>query len=272
MLEGKPIIKNLIWILSFLCVLFIGTLVFLSLFTRHKQDYILPDFSNLSVEEALEVAKPLQLRLEVTDSLYIPESPKGVIFRQVPPAGQHVKKNRRIELTINSLTPRQVTMPSLVGFSLRQAKAVLSSHGLQLGKLTYRPDLATNNVLAQRYKGRTVAAGRQIDVFSIIDLELGVDAEHSLAYVPFLTGKNLDAAKDILTDHSLNVGIVRYDSSVQTAADTLAARVFQQIPSYSSVPEWPLGTDVNITLTIDPSLLIVEEILPKEESSETETL
>ncbi len=271
MLENRPILKNLLWILIFLCVLFIGTLIFLSRFTRHKQDYILPDFSGLSLSEAHEVAKPLHLRLEVTDSLYIPDSPKGAIFRQVPPAGQHVKKNRRIELTINSVTPRQVIMPSLVGFSLRQAKAVLSSRGLQLGRLTYRPDMATNNVLAQRYKGRDIASGLQIDAFSDIDLELGVSVEHALAYVPSLKGKSLEAAKDIITDHCLNVGIIRYDASVQTGADTLSARVARQYPEYSSVPEWPLGTEVNITLTVDLELLKVEEF-PVEETAATDTL
>ncbi|MCZ2417583.1 MAG: PASTA domain-containing protein, partial [Burkholderiales bacterium] len=115
----------------FLVVLFLGIYTFLHLFTRHGKGLLVPDFSGLSMEEARKTARPLHLRLEVTDSLYMPELPAGVIFRQVPPPGQHVKKNRRIELTVNSLLPRQVSVPSLVGFSLRQAKAELASHGLK---------------------------------------------------------------------------------------------------------------------------------------------
>jgi beta-lactam-binding protein with PASTA domain len=256
----RPILRNLLWIFVFLVVLFLGICIFLHLFTRHGKGFLLPDFSGLTVEEAQKEAKSLHLRLEVTDSLYMPELPKGVIFRQVPPAGQHVKKNRRVELTVNSLLPRQVSMPSLVGFSLRQAKAELSSHGLKLGRLIYVPDIATNNVLEQFYKGRPITPGSSIDIYSSIDLELGVSPDRELAYIPLLKGKSLEAALDILSDHSLNVGNIRYDQTVRTAADTLAARIFRQSPGYSQRPEWPLGTPVHLTLTIDPQLLIPEEI------------
>ena len=135
----------------FLSVLFLGIYTFLHFFTRHGKGFILPDLTGLTPEEAREVVSSMDLRLEVTDSLYMPKLPKGVIFRQVPPAGQHVKKDRRVELTVNSVLPRQVSMPSLVGFSLRQAKAELASGGLKLRHLIYVPDMATNNVLEQLY-------------------------------------------------------------------------------------------------------------------------
>ena len=256
----RPILRHLLWIFVFLFVLFLGIYTFLHLFTRHGKGFILPDFSGLTLEEAQEEALSLHLRLEVTDSLYMPELPKGVIFRQVPPAGQHVKKNRRVELTVNSLLPRQVSMPSLVGFSLRQAKAELASQGLKLGHLTYVPDMATNNVLEQFYRGNTIAPGSPIDIYSSVDLKLGMSSDHQLAYIPLLKGKSLEAALDILSDHSLNIGNIRYDQTVLTAADTLAARIFRQSPGYSQQPEWPLGTPVHLTLTIDPQLLIAEEI------------
>ncbi len=191
----------------------------------------------------------------------MPELPKGVVFRQVPPAGQHVKKNRRVELTINSLLPRQIKMPSLVGYSLRQAKAELASHGLKVGRLHYVPDMATNNVLEQYFLGRPIEPGSLVDIYSSIDLQLGLSPDGELAYIPMLKGKSLETAIDIISDHSLNTGSIRYDETVQTAADTLAARVFKQTPGYSITPEWPLGTVVHLILTINPDLL-KQEALP----------
>ena len=76
----------------FLSVLFLGIYTFLHFFTRHGKGFILPDLTGLTPEEAREVVSSMDLRLEVTDSLYMPKLPKGVIFRQVPPAGQHVKE------------------------------------------------------------------------------------------------------------------------------------------------------------------------------------
>jgi len=261
----KPILRNLLWIFVFLVVLFLGIYTFLHLFTRHGKGLLVPDFSGLSMEEARKTARPLHLRLEVTDSLYMPELPAGVIFRQVPPPGQHVKKNRRIELTVNSLLPRQVSVPSLVGFSLRQAKAELASHGLKLGRLIYVPDLATNNVLEQMYQGQPLPAGAPINIYSAIDLKLGMAPGHELAYIPMLTGKSLEAALDIISDHSLNIGSIKYDGTVLTAADTLAARVFSQSPDFSHQPAYPLGTSIHLVLTINPDLLIPRDITITEE-------
>jgi beta-lactam-binding protein with PASTA domain len=261
----RPILKNLLWICIFLVVVFLGIFSFLHLFTRHQKGFTLPDFTGLTVAEAKATGTSLQLHVEVTDSLYIPELPKGVVFRQVPPAGQHVKKNRRVELTINSLLPRQIKMPSLVGYSLRQAKAELASHGLKMGRLNYVPDMATNNVLEQYFSGRPIEPGTPVDIYSSIDLQLGLSPEGDLAYIPMLKGKSLETALDILSDHSLNTGSIRYDETVLTAADTLAARVFKQTPGYSLTPEWPLGTFVHLILTTNPDLLTPEEILPSEE-------
>lgn len=188
----------------------------------------------------------------------------GITRRRCLPTGsspgRHVKKNRRVELTINSLLPRQVAVPSLVGFSLRQAKAELAAIGLKPGRLIYTPDLATNNVMQQLYQGQPIAPGAPINIYSAIDLVLGMAPGHELAYIPMLFGKSLEAALDILSDHSLNTGIITYDQSVLTAADTLAARVFRQSPDYSQHPEWPLGTAVHLTLTINPDLLIPRQI------------
>ena len=80
----RPILRNILWILVVLFVFLTGIFTFLHFFTRHGTGFILPDLSGLSLEEAQEIASPLHLRLEVTDSLYMPDLPRGVIFRQVP--------------------------------------------------------------------------------------------------------------------------------------------------------------------------------------------
>ena len=122
---------------------------FLKIGTHHGQEIEVPDFTNMSVSDASYLASDRGIRIDVTDSVYVRKMGRGLVFSQVPKAGSHVKTGRRILLTINSVSPKKTTMPDLVGFSMRQAKAELLSKGLILRKLRYVEDIATNNVLRQ---------------------------------------------------------------------------------------------------------------------------
>src|SRR5574344_851529 len=119
------LIKNALLILSILAVFFLIITLLLMLTTRHNRELTVPDFTNLSLPEAEIIADENHLRLAVTDSVFIKRMGRGLIFRQNPESGSKVKKNRRILLTINSNNPKLVQVPSLIGFSLRQAKTEL---------------------------------------------------------------------------------------------------------------------------------------------------
>jgi len=147
-------------------------------------------------------------------------------------------------------------MPSLVGYSLRQAKAELASHGLNTGKLHYVPDIATNNVLEQYHKGHPIEPGMLLDIYSSIDLKLGLSPNSEPAYVPMLKGKSLETALDILSDHSLNIGVGQIRCNRIDGGRYVGCPSFNQNPPFSLKPEWPLGTAVHLVLTINPDLLI----------------
>ena len=214
--------------------------------TQHGKSFPVPNLTALTMEEARDVAKQNHLRLEVIDSVFMPQHRRGVIVRQNPAPNERVKKNRRVLLTINSLSPRKVVVPDVVGYSLRQAKSVLQSQELTVGKLRYTPDIATNNVLRQSYNGRAIGDNLKINAGSVIDLELGL-SEGARTIIPSTIGLSAEAAKDLLLDNSLNV-LMHFDKSITNYADTLAARVYRQMPSPSSSNIWPLGTKVDVYL------------------------
>ena len=250
----KPAVKRflthfLLIIGVFLVVILISQLI-LKQFTRHGQSFIVPDFTQMTVEQARKAATAHTLKIEVLDSLYIPNQPRGAVFRQIPQAGEKVKKNRRILLTINSVLPRKQDAPSLVGFSLRQAKAELSSQNFQLGTLYYQNDFATNTVLEQRYRGALLHSGTPIDAYSVVDLVLGVNPQNNKAFVPNVVGLHFEIAKDRITDNSLNVGVVRYDETVRTSADSLSALVVRQEPAESDSFVREMGSRVNLFLSL----------------------
>ena len=130
--------KNILLIIGIIVAGYVAVVLSLQAVTRHNKELTVPDFSGMSLEEAGILAEAEGLRLDVTDSVYIRGMERGVISRQNPLPGSHVKKNRRILLVINSVLPRQSIVPSVTGYSLRQAKAELIANGLRVGRLIYQ--------------------------------------------------------------------------------------------------------------------------------------
>lgn len=248
--KDKSLLHNFIWGIVFVIAMVLVLQLLLALFTRHNKELTVPDFTALDMRTVHKVAKNLHLRVEVADSVYVKHLPLGVVFSQNPPAGSRVKKNRRIFITINSTVPRLVTVPSVIGYSLRQAAAEISSSGLTVGKLTYVSDIATNNVLRQQYKGKDIAAGKKLETESKIDLVLGLDYEDNSTDVPNLKGFTYSVAASNIIENSLNVGRVRYDESVKNYADSLHAVVYNQAPN--AAISVPMGNNVDIWLTVNP--------------------
>lgn len=167
--------KNILGAVVLFLVLAVGAGFLLKLMTNHGKEITVPDLTNMSVSEARYTAGLQNLRIEVTDSVYIRRMGRGMVYSQNPKAGSSVKKGRRIILTINSVNPKKVQMPNLVGYSMRQAKAELNSRGLNLDKLLYVEDMATNNVLRQMFRGREIEAGTMVESGADITLIVGLN-------------------------------------------------------------------------------------------------
>ncbi|MBO4558058.1 MAG: PASTA domain-containing protein [Bacteroidales bacterium] len=249
-LKDKPLLRNFLWGIGFLVAMILVLQLALTIFTRHNRELTVPDFTALDMKTVNRVAKNLHLRTEIADSVFVRHLPLGVVFSQNPVAGSRVKKNRRIFITINSTVPRMVTVPSVIGYSLRQAQAELAANGLNVGKLTYVSDIATNNVLRQQYKGKDIGSGRKVETESKIDLVLGLNSEDNTTDVPNVKGFTYSVASANLIENSLNVGKVRYDDSVKNYADSLHAVVYSQSPAAPA--HVGMGRSVDIYLTVDP--------------------
>lgn len=102
---------------------------------------------------------------------------EGTILAQEPPAGQRVKKGRKVFLTISTLVPRQVRMPQVTGdHGLRQATNILETAGLVLENVVYVESETPGQVVAQYYRNRPIKPGTMIDEGSKITLHIGAEA------------------------------------------------------------------------------------------------
>ena len=247
---GNWIVRNLLGAAVVILGLAVVSGLLLNLGTHHGKEIEVPDFTNMSVAEASAEASSVGIRIDVTDSVYVRKMGRGLVFSQLPTAGSKVKQGRRIQLTINSIKPKQVKMPDLVGFSMRQAKAELQAKGLLLGRLRYTEDIATNNVLKQLYKGREIKAGRNIDSGSEIDLVIGL-GEDNETFIPDVVGMKFMRAVDAVHDNSLNVSRLRFDKNIRTYSDSLNAVVYKQVPEPTEHMPVLMGSEITLYLSID---------------------
>lgn len=244
---GHWLVRNLMAMAILGVVLIVGAMVFLNIATQHNRELQVPDFRGMTLEQAVAAAEGAGIRVEVADSVYSQRN-RGKVKSHTPAAGVKVKKGRRVLLTVNAVNARKVTVPNLVGYSLRQAMPELEQRGLELGRLIYMDDIATNNVLRQQYRGREVSAGTLVEAESVIDLVLGLNHADSATVIPSVLGKDAKAALRTLHDSYLNVSDVIYDKGVQTWEDSLAAQVYKQEPEASDSVYVCMGTDITIYL------------------------
>lgn len=248
---GKWLVRNLAGLVLIVLGISLAAGLLLKMETRHGKEITVPDMSGMSVSEAVYKAAGENLKIEVTDSVYIRRMGRGLVYSQNPKAGSKVKKGRRILLTINSVVPKKVQMPDLVGYSMRQAKAELLSRGLNLGKLIYVEDIATNNVLRQLYGSREIKPGTQVESGASIDLVVGLDEEDNKAFVPDTKGFKYMRAVDAIHDSNLNLGKAVFDPAVKDYADSIDAVVYKQVPEASSEEPVQMGTEVTVYLSLD---------------------
>lgn len=230
-------------------LLVLGAKILLDIGTKHGKYLEVPELVGLKFEEAQQVAEQLGMRVEISDSVYS-KTGRGLVREQNPAAGKHVKDGRRVLLTMNALGVQRVPMPNLVGYSARQAVAELNSRGLVLGKFIYVGDMATNNVLKQKYRGRDVEPGDMVEAEARIDLVVGLNPSNSETLIPNVIGRRAVEASRELNDYYINVRGVRYDRSVKTLEDSLKAVVYKQSPDASELPV-KMGTDVTLYLRVE---------------------
>lgn len=254
-LSSKKFYKLLAYALGGVTVLLFLTFLILKVYTHHGQTLSVPDFKGLTMEEVYIKAKNSKMRIEVSDSVFNNNLPKGTVIEQNPVVGFKVKKNRRIFLMVNALNPEKVEMPNIVGVSHRQAEAVLKNAGLKIGRLIHIPDIAINNVLKQKFNSKEIKKGEMIPKGSKIDLVLGMGLSNQKTQIPDLENYSLEKAKNRILRSALNLGAIIYDESIETGEDSTEAKVWRQYPSFKENKLIRLGSTVDVWLTVDSAIL-----------------
>jgi len=220
-------------LIAIVLIILIVVLFFNSLdwMTHHDESIKVPAVTGKNISDATQLLESQGFGVEVQDSVYIDTVAKASVVRQSPEADAVVKKNRTVYLTINRAVAPLIDMPDLRGFSFQSAEMYLKSVGLKLGDTSYRPDIARNSVLEQRFNNQILLPGTKVHMGSPINLVLGDGIGNALMSVPDLTGMTLTDARSYLRSLNLSIGAIVPDADVQ---DRNNAYVYHQNPATES--------------------------------------
>lgn len=248
--RNSPLLMAIVEIVWVIIAVLVAAHYLLQLGTRHGARCPVPDFTGVAIGDAQHIARKHGLEIIVNDSLYVPVYDGGIVLEQNPKPAVAVKPGRKVYVTINSFAQKKVKIPYVTGYSLRQAKNNLEVAGLEIAELVYRSDMATNNVLEERFRDRVVSRGDDLEAEagSGVTLVVGISPENGSVTVPKLIGFPLKEAKSRLWEIGLNVGRVEYDKEIGVL-ERKDARVYIQSPAQNTV--LTLGQRVDLRLTLD---------------------
>lgn len=220
-------------------ILFLFFNIYLPKATNHGESITVPNLQGRSFAELENFMDEHKLRYEVNDSTFSAEFPPMTVMKQYPMAGAQVKENRKIFISLNAQNPPKVRMPNLVDGSVKNAQLVLKSFGLELGEITYEPNLAANAVLKQLVNGKPIEEGEYIAKGSKINLVVGDGKGNNSFTLDNLMGQDIETAQFNIIGTGLQVGEIHYESAPDKAPNT----VLRHIP--------PAGATVQTGETVD---------------------
>ena len=270
------IISNMIIIALFCLILVLVLNIGLKVGTRHNDTIVVPNFVGMSIDDARLVANDNDLNIVVRDSIFDVDLPGGTVVDQLPGTSDvrdvTVKPGRKIYVTINAYSRRQVDVPYVAKQTLRQALNQLERSGLTVDKLVYEADMtSTDYVEKQVVRGKEVtpSSRRTVPVGTGVTLHVTYHRNDQNTFTPRVVGLSLAKAKSTLWDHGLNVGKVVYDESVNDIIERRTARVYMQSSAIGSSQR--RGAKVDIYLSADDVLVDSLRLVADKEAERAET-
>ena len=189
-------------ILLFFLVFGLSSLIFNAAFPKEVE---LPNFVNMTQEEAEQTAEELNLKLVVESEEYSPEVEAGKIISQDPTYQEDymVKEKSEIKVIISKGTEK-TTVPKVEGMTREEAEQALEEAKLK-AEVTEEND---EEVEAGIVISQEVEPDTEVDAGTVIKIVVSKGSGIVKVKVPSLIGKIEQEAKDLLSAANLEVNVV----------------------------------------------------------------
>ncbi|RLD81414.1 MAG: serine/threonine protein kinase [Bacteroidetes bacterium] len=187
-LKSKEFLRTIISVLVLIVILIFGLMKWLDNYTKHDEKVKVPNLEQLSLSETQVTLQNLKLNFVVIDSAsFNPKFPPKSVIEQDPIAGDFVKENRKIYVTLNPSGYRKIAIPNFVegdqmGSSKKGVVIHLKSLGFRIGKDIYIAGENKDVVRGLEANGKKVNPDDKLSKNTIINLvlEKGTEKRDSL--------------------------------------------------------------------------------------------
>lgn len=219
----KSLFTNKIFYVSVASLIAAGALfltlldfVIMPAYTNYNEGVTVPDITQVSLEEAQQRLSDYGLRYEVAERRSNSAYPADYVIDQMPAAAEIVKPERKIYLTVNTVSNPTVKVPEVVNLSLRNARIQLENYGLRVGTISYESSRFKNSVLRQ-----SVSPDQEVPKGTLVDLAVSDGLGEKTVKVPNITGLRLSEAQQKLQEAGLRIGEIRFQPSKEEDPNTI---------------------------------------------------
>lgn len=231
-------------------------------YTEHGVTKALPNLVGKNIDEANHELQACGFDWYCVryDSAYVSGVKRGGIFKQLPEAGEKVKRGHKILVYTNSNQARRVDVPPFENMPLRQCLADFESRGL-LTDVEYVPSHNADIVLDAVCQGRSLSAGDKVYSGSTVTLKVGRGMLEDVLSMPSLRGLTLPEAEQKMEALKFNC-----KRSFDVTPSSEANQKFYVVYAQSPLTQARLNGDevVTLFLTTDHSKLEGEEQVASE--------
>ena len=197
--------KALYYFIGFIVFILIIDLFIMPLYTKHGEEYELPDVTEKLLDESMELLKEDGFNPVILDSVYDANYPPDVVIRQNPLPYTMVKKGRRIYLVV-SIGEKPQYMPSLIGATLQDAEFRIKDRDLVLNRTIYEfSEYYPNGVVINQ----SVPAGESVERNQKINITVSLGLPPSSQEIPNLVGKSMNYVRKELETIGVKIGEIK---------------------------------------------------------------
>jgi eukaryotic-like serine/threonine-protein kinase len=234
-----PAISAGVLIGGLIILLMITDIFVMPIFTRQGSETEVPNIIDLSSQAAEARLKEAKLGVVMGGEEYDPNRPKGTVIGQVPESGAKVKTGRRVTLTLSKGTA-SAQVPTLEGFSLREARMRLEKEGLRAGAITWFNDESRPDGVIV---GSIPPSGTVMKLNAEVQLIVNRVENEMMVKVPRFVGLDLSNARQLAEENYLLIGDINYSVNENLLPETVMS---QSIQSGQDVKKWSV---INLTIS-----------------------
>lgn len=215
LLENNFVKRSLVGLGILILVISILDFILLPIYVS-EPEVVVPNIIGMQYDDAVATLEQDGFEPVIADTSFGVSLPVGRIFLQKPEANKIVKEGRKIYLFISG-GDQLISVPSLKGKNISDARLALERVGLKIGKIEEAESSYPNDMIfdQQFAEGTKLRKGQNVGVV----VSIGKGGGDII--VPDLIGKSLSEARRILSDSSLAIGKVNYQISNTLLPNTI---------------------------------------------------